>query len=174
MRSVVVALSAGAVGCAVLSGCASSVGVGAPTVPQDDLQRDISERLTKGGDKPDSVSCDGPLVGEVGKSTRCDVVMSATNQFQPVVTVTKVEDTTVSYEVHPAMSRKQLQDYISMWDTENGMRARSVSCDSGLDGAVGAVAYCDTDAPDGRFRNKVEVSEVDNLMMKLTVVRIQR
>jgi hypothetical protein len=174
MRRVVVALGAGVVGYAVLSGCAPSNLGGPPTVLQDELQQDISQRLTNGGERPESVTCDGPLVGEVGKSTRCDVVLSPTNQFQPVVTVTNVQDTTVSYEIHPAMSKEQLQAYISTWDADNGMRARSVSCGTGLDGAPGAVAYCDSDATTGMFRHKVEVSEVDNLMMKLTVVPVHR
>jgi hypothetical protein len=174
MRRVVVTLGAVAVGYSLLSGCAPSNLGGPPTVLADELQQDISQRLSNGGEKPESVTCDGPLVGEVGKSTRCDVVLSATNQFQPVVTVTNVEDTTVSYDIHPAMSKEQLQSYISTWDAGNGTRARSVSCGSGLDGAPGAVAYCDSDAPTGKLRHKVEVSQVENLMMKLTVVPVPR
>ncbi len=174
MRRVVVVLGTAAFGCALMSGCSSSVGGGTPTVSKDDLQNDISARLARGGDKPTSVTCDGPLIGEVGKSTRCDVVLSPTNQFQPVVTVTKVDETTVSYEVAPAMSKEQLQDYMSMWDFDNGVQTRSVSCRSGLDGSPGAVTYCDSDAVTGMLRHKVEVTAVDNLMMKLAVVPVKR
>lgn len=165
MRRIAVAFAAAGMGCAGLSGCSFQIGGGPPTVAQDDLQNDISERLANAGEKPESVTCDGPLVGEVGKTTRCDVVLSATNKFQPVVTVTKVEDTTVSYEVTPAMSKEQLEEFISARDSDEGKQVESVSCDSGLDGEQGAITYCDTEAPKGTFRKKVEVVEVDGLLM---------
>ena len=161
MQRIVVALGAVAVGCAAVSGCSFQIG-GPPAVSQDDLQNDISERLSDAGEKPESVTCDGPLVGEVGKTTRCDVVLSRTNSFQPVVTVTKVEDKMVNYEVTPAMSKEQLEEYISARDSDDGKQVESVSCDSGLDGEKGAVTYCDTEAPKGTFRRKVEVVNVDS------------
>ena len=168
MRRIVVALGA----VAAVSGCSFSIGGGTPMVSQDDLQKDISERLSEAGEKPESVTCDGPLVGEVGKTTRCDVVISRTNSFQPVVKVTKVEDTTISYDVTPAMSKEQLEDYISARDSDDGKQVESVSCDSGLDGEKGAVTYCDTEAPKGTFRKKVEVVDVDGLLMNFNFVPV--
>lgn len=171
MQRIVVALGAVAVGCAAVSGCSFQIG-GPPAVSQDDLQNDISERLSDAGEKPESVTCDGPLVGEVGKTTRCDVVLSRTNSFQPVVTVTKVEDKMVNYEVTPAMSKEQLEEYISARDSDDGKQVESVSCDSGLDGEKGAVTYCDTEAPKGIFRRKVEVVDVDGLLMKFNFIPV--
>ena len=168
MRRIAVALGA----VAAVAGCSFSIGGGTPTVSQDDLQKDISDRLAKAGEKPESVTCDGPLVGEVGKTTRCDVVISRTNSFQPVVKVTEVEDTTISYEVTPAMSKEQLEDYISARDADDGKQVESVSCDSGLDGVKGAVTYCDTEAPKGTFRKKVEVVDVDGLLMNFNFVPV--
>ncbi|HET9565095.1 MAG TPA: DUF4333 domain-containing protein, partial [Mycobacterium sp.] len=112
------------------------------------------------------------LVGEVGKTTRCDVVISRTNSFQPVVKVTKVEDTTISYDVTPAMSKEQLEEYISARDSDDGKQVESVSCDSGLDGEKGAVTYCDTEAPKGTFRKKVEVVDVDGLLMNFNLIPV--
>lgn len=171
MQRIVVALGAVAVGCAAVSGCSFQIG-GPPAVSQDDLQNDISKRLSDAGEKPESVTCGGPLVGEVGKTTRCDVVLSRTNSFQPVVTVTKVEDKMVSYEVTPAMSKEQLEEYISARDSDDGKQVESVSCDSGLDGEKGAVTYCDTEAPKGTFRRKAEVVDVDGLLMKFNFIPV--
>ena len=78
-----------------------------------DLEKDISERLEKAGQKPQTVTCKDDLQGEVGKSTRCEVVLSNTNSFEPVVTVTKVEGTTVSYDMTPAVSKTQLEKAVA-------------------------------------------------------------
>ena len=172
MRRIVVALGAVVVGCATVSGCSFQIGGGAPTVSQDDLQKDISERLSEAGEEPQSVTCNGPLAGEVGKTTRCDVVLSRTNKFQPIVTVTKVDGDIVSYEVTPAMSKEQLEEYISARDSDDGKQVESVSCDSGLDGEKGAVTYCDTEAPKGTFRRQVEIVDVDGLLMKFNFVPV--
>jgi hypothetical protein len=172
MRRIVVALGAIAVGCAAVSGCSFQIGGGTPTVSQDDLQKDISESLADAGEEPQSVTCNGPLAGEVGKTTRCDVVLSRTNKFQPIVTVTKVDGDTVSYEVTPAMSKEQLEEYISARDSDEGKQVESVSCDSGLDGEEGAVTYCDTEAPKGTFRRGVEVVDVDGLLMKFNFIPV--
>ena len=47
-----------------------------------------------------------------------------------------------------------------------------MSCDSGLDGEKGAVTYCDTEAPKGTFRRKVEVVDVDGLLMKFNFIPV--
>lgn len=173
MRSMVAALGAVAVGCAALSGCSFEFGTkSTPTVSRDDLQNDVATRLSEADEKPQSVTCDGPLVGEVGNTTRCDVVISRTNSFQPVITVTKVDATMVSYDIKPAMSKEQLEEYISARDSDAGLRVESVSCESGLDGKRGAITYCDTEAPKGTFRRNVEVTDVDGLLMKFSFVPV--
>ena len=45
-----------------------------------ELQKDISERLEKAGQKPESVTCKDDLEGEVGKTTRCEVALSPTTR----------------------------------------------------------------------------------------------
>jgi Domain of unknown function (DUF4333) len=173
MRTMAAALGAVGVGCAALSGCSFEFGTkNTPTVSQDDLQNDISQRLSEAGEKPQSVTCDGPLVGDVGKTARCDVVISRTNSFQPVITVTKVDGTMVSYDVKPAMSKEQLEEYISARDSDAGLQVESVSCESGLDGKKGAITYCDTAAPKGTFRRNVKVTDVDGLLMDLSFIPV--
>ena len=56
-------------------------------------RRTFRERLAEASEQPESVTCKGDLVGEVGKTVRCEVVMSATNSFEPIVTVTGVDGT---------------------------------------------------------------------------------
>ncbi len=74
---------------ALVSGCSAAIGSdGNPVVSKAALQRDIADRLTKAGQRPESVTCMQDLVGELGKTARCEVVLSPTNSFQPVVAVT--------------------------------------------------------------------------------------
>ncbi len=174
MRTVTVVLGGLATVCAVLSGCTFSAGVNStPAVSKDALQKDIADRLTKAGEKPASVTCSQDLVGEVGKTTHCEVVMGPTNSFEPVVTVTGVDGSTINYEMTPALSKDQLEKAVSRLVTDaEGAQVDSVSCESGLDGKVGAVAYCDVDAGGVQLRRAVEVNNVEGLMMNFVVVPV--
>ena len=110
MRRTGAVLAAMAVTGVTLTGCSFSIGSsGPPVVTKADLQKDISERLEKAGKKPKSVECKDDLKGEVGKSVTCEVALTDTNVFEPVVTVTKVEGKTVSYDMAPAVSKEQLE-----------------------------------------------------------------
>jgi hypothetical protein len=159
---------------ALLSGCDASVGVGGkPAVGKDSLQTDIANRLAKAGEQPQSVTCKDDLVGEVGKTARCEVVLSPTNSFEPVITVTGVDGSTINYEMSPALSKEQLEKEVSrlVADATHGP-VTSVSCESGLDGTVGATAHCNVDSDGVTLRRTVEVSSVDGLMMNFDVVPI--
>src|SRR5262249_18713704 len=110
LHTVISAVGALAAVCAVVSGCDASVGVGGkPAVSKDALQTDIANRLEKAGEKPQSVTCREDLIGEVGKTARCEVVMSPTNSFEPVITVTSTDGNTINYEMSPALSKEQLE-----------------------------------------------------------------
>ena len=50
-------------------------GTGPPVVAKADLEKDIADRLTEAGETPQSVTCEEDLVGEVGKTARCEVVL---------------------------------------------------------------------------------------------------
>ena len=92
MHTVVTAVGATATMWAMVSACDATVGVGGKAaVSKDALQTDIANRLAKGGEQPQSVTCKEDLIGEVGKTARCDVVISPTNSFEPIITVTGVD-----------------------------------------------------------------------------------
>ena len=80
----------------------------APIVSADALQTEIASRLTNAGEHPQSVTCKEDLIGEVGQTAHCEVVLSPTNSFEPVVTVTGVDGATIDYEMTPAVSKEQL------------------------------------------------------------------
>ncbi len=101
------------------------------------------------------------------------MVLSATNSFEPVVKVTKVKSTTVSYDMTPAVSKEQLEKAVSGLITDaSGTQTQTVSCGSGLDGKVGAVAYCAVDAGGTTVRRTVEVNKVDGLLIDFSVVPV--
>lgn len=157
---------------AALSGCSFNVSTGV-SVPKTDLEKDISARLEKAGQKPQTVTCKDDLKGEVGKTTRCEVVLSTTNSFEPVVTVTKVEGTTVSYDMTPAVSKAQLDKSVASLVSEaSGVNVDSVNCEGGLDGKEGAETHCDVTANGVTSRRTVVVTKVDGLMMNFNVLPI--
>jgi hypothetical protein len=172
MRTLMAAVGALAVGGAFVSACSVSAGTDVkPTVSKGSLQTDIADRLTQAGQQPESVTCKEDLIGEVGKTARCEVVISTTNSFEPVVTVTRVDGATIDYEMAPALSKEQLEKAVSRLVTAAaGVQVDSVSCQSGLPGNVGAVAACDVDAGGVKLRRTVEVSNVEGLRMNFDVV----
>jgi hypothetical protein len=166
MRTVTPAVGGLATATALVCGCGFTAGMNtAPTVSKDALQSEIADRLSKAGEQPQSVTCKEDLVGEVGHTARCDVVLSPTNSFEPVVTVTGVDGTTIDYEVTPAVSKEQLEQAVTRLVTATGVLVDSVSCESGLDGKVGAVAHCDVEVGGVKVRRTVEVYKVDGLLM---------
>ena len=171
MRTVTAVLGGLAIG-AVLSGCSFSAGVNAtPSVSKDALQKDIADQLTQAGEPPESVTCNEDLVGEVGKTTRCEVVMGPTNSFEPVVTVTGIDGSTINYEMRPALSKDQLDKAVSRLVSDaEGVQVDSMSCESGLEGEVGAVVSCDLDAGGVQLRRMVEVTSVEGLMLNFDVL----
>ncbi|CAN5574141.1 hypothetical protein BH09ACT8_BH09ACT8_26620 [soil metagenome] len=161
---------AGAVVVVGLSGCSFSIGGGTPTVAKADLQSDIADRLQKAGQKPDSVTCSADLEGVVGKTTECEVVLSATNAFEPIVTVTKVDGSTVSYEMKPALSQTQLEKSVKNIVAKNvGQDVESVTCESGLEGKVGNKVSCEVIAGGDTMKDTVTVTKVDGLLMNFSV-----
>jgi hypothetical protein len=73
--------------------------------------------------------------------------MSPTNSFEPVITVTGVDRSAINYEMRLAVSKEQLEKAVSRLVADAaGVQVASVSCDSGLEGKVGATAQCDVDA----------------------------
>jgi hypothetical protein len=71
------------------------------------------------------------------------------------------------------VSKKQLEKAVSRL-VADAARApvASVSCESGLDGKVGATAHCEVDAGGVTLRRTVEVNKVEGLMMNFDVVPV--
>ncbi|TRW79009.1 DUF4333 domain-containing protein [Mycolicibacterium sp. 018/SC-01/001] len=157
---------AGAVG--VLVGCGSPTGSDAiPAVAPQDLQSDIATRLAAAGEQPQSVVCKDPLVGEVGQSARCDVTLSATNSFEPIVTVTDIDGGSIVYDMIPALSRAQLEHGVARLISSS---PDAVRCLSGLPGRPGAVAMCDVAADGATVRRTATVTGVKGLTMTFDVL----
>jgi hypothetical protein len=165
---VIAAMSAAGV---ALVGCSADVSVAStPTVSRQVLQSDIADRLAKAGQPPRSVTCEQDLVGEIGRTTRCDVVMSEDNSFEPVVTVTRIDGSTVDYEMAPALSQAQLEKVVAgMVAKSAGGRVDSVACESGLEGRVGAIAHCDVDAEGTKAHRTVRMTDVSGLTMNFNL-----
>lgn len=155
---------------AVTMACGCTLNTGVPTVDKDALQADIADRLAKAGAAAQSVTCKEDLVGEVGRTARCDVVLSPTNSFEPVVKVTGVNGTTIDYEVTPAVSKEQLERTVARLVVAAGGQADSVSCETGLNGEVGAVAHCDIEAGGVQDPRDVKVNKVEGLLMNFDLV----
>jgi hypothetical protein len=175
VRTVMTAVAAAAVVCVAVSGCTINIGnrnpPSAAKVSKADLQKDISGRLTDAGQTPQSVSCPDDLLGQVGQSTRCEVTMSATSSFEPVVTVTSVEGTNVNYDITPAVSKTQLEASVSQLVANSTKeQVASVSCESGLQGKTGALAYCDVTIHGATSRRTVDVTNVSGLAMSYGLV----
>jgi hypothetical protein len=170
MRWTVAAATLALIG-AVTCGCAGMTGPGlVPTVAKDALQKDVADKLTAAGERPQTVVCESDLVGEVGRTAHCDVETGAANGFQPVVTVTGTDDGAIQYDLTPALSREQLEAAVARLVAEKSSeRIDSVACDVGLMGEVGASAGCDVVAGGVPARRTVEVTEVSGLTMNFTL-----
>lgn len=136
------------------------------TVSAADLQKDLTDRLTKDGNAPKSVTCNEDLAGEVGKTAKCEVVLSEANSVEAVFTAVKVEGTTVSYEIAPELTKEQLQKVVAGMDSNPNT---TVVCDSGVDGKVGARAKCEVTRNGMPSKTAVEVMKVSGLAMDLNV-----
>lgn len=174
MRRTGAVLTAVALTGMTLTGCSFSVGSGgAPVVAKADLQKDISDRMEKAGEKPKSVTCKDDLKGEVGKTVTCEVAITDDNVIDPVVTVTKVDGSTVSYDMTPAVSKEHLQTAVSRLLSQSANTpVESITCESGLDGKKGSEAHCEVTQGGTTLKRTVEVTKVDGLLMNFTVIPV--
>lgn len=159
---------------AALAGCSFSASTGgAPAVSRTDLEKAITQRFEESGYKPQTVTCKADLPGEVGKSTRCEVMLSSTNSFEPIVTVTKVDGKTVSYDMTAAVNKEQLQKVVSgLISQASGVTVDAVSCDDGLEGKPGTETHCDVTANGVTLNRTVDVTKVDGLLMSFLVIPV--
>ncbi|MCW1957094.1 MAG: DUF4333 domain-containing protein [Mycobacterium sp.] len=143
----------------LLSGCSAKVETSVSkeaSVSADSLQKDLTDRITKAGMTVKSVTCKDDLVGEVGKTARCDVAFSDTNNVEAVLTTTKVDGDTVSFDMTPAMTKEQVQKAVAGLAS-----ASSATCAAGLDGKVGATTTCEVTKDGTPSKVVAEVAQVD-------------
>lgn len=159
------ALTAGfAVLLAVTVGCSQDGGVVA-TVGAADLQKDLLARLAAAGTPPKSVTCEEGLTGVVGRTAECEVQITDTNSVMAVLTTLKAQGDNVDYEITgPRMTKAQLAGRVAALAS-----SRSATCDSGLDGHQGDWTACEVEKSGVTVRQVVEVSEVRDLLLDLTV-----
>ena len=164
-----VVAAAGLVG-AGLSGCSAKVETSSETkveksVGAAELQTNVTERLTAAGAPPQTVTCKGDLVGEVGKTSRCDVVFSDTNSLEAIVTTTGADSSEITYDLTPAMTKEQVEKAVAGLSS-----AQSAKCDAGLEGKVGNTTNCEVTLDGQTSKRIVEVSTVDpaNLGIELS------
>ncbi len=174
MRTLLAVVAVVAVGCSAVSCTAAN---DTPKVSKKELQNDVSHRLTATGAVPKSVICPDDLIGEVGRSVRCTVTTmgasGAPNSFEPRITVTSVEGSTVNYDVIPVESKAQLEALISQQMAKSYQAAvQSVACESDLDGKVGAITHCAVTTKGVTLRRTVEVTSVTGFTMNYDVVPI--
>ena len=185
MQTSITAVVAAAVVCTALSMSACTNDTGghsssstAPmpstaTVSKDDLQKDISQRLTDAGQPPQSVTCPEDLVGQFGQSVRCEVTMNAIISTEPVVTVTSLEGTKINYDITVAVSKTQLEATVSrLAAATTNAPITTVACKSGLEGKYGGEAYCDVIAAGVTTRHIVDVTNVSGLQMDYGLVPV--
>lgn len=156
-----------------LTGCsASKTETAAPAKPSlsaSALQKDLSDRLQKAGTPAKSVTCKGEVAGEVGQTARCDVSFGDTNNIEALVTVTKVDGSTVDFDVLPAMTREQVDKAVAGLSS-----APTATCASGLDGKVGETTKCEVTIDGQPAKRVVEVAKVDpaKLGIELSVFKL--
>jgi hypothetical protein len=156
---------------AVAAGCTLGPSDRIPSVAGADLQTDIASRLANTGQQPQSVTCPDALVGVVGQIARCDVVMSSTNSFEPIVKVTGVQGSTIDYEMMPALSKEQLQRGVArLVKGSDQTPGPAVVCQGDLPGTVGAQAHCDVTTAGGTMRRTAVVKSVEGLMMNFDLI----
>lgn len=173
MRKVIGEVAALAATAVVVVGCTLDASGAVATVAGADLQSDIAARLTNAGQQPQSVTCKDDLVGDVGQTARCEVVMSPTNSFEPVVTVTGVDGATINYEMRPALSQEQLERAVTRLVNSSGAApSDSVKCLSGLVGEIRAVSFCDVTTAGVTLRRTAEVTSVEGLLMNFDLIPV--
>lgn len=136
-----------------------------PMVSKDQLEESLSKQLANPDQAPPTVICEHGLIGKVGQNTRCDVT-SAGNAFEPIVTVTRVDDANVKFDLAPSVSKTQLEAAVAKMVTQEAQAGPdSVVCDTGLEGKEGFVAVCHVTAAGFTSVRHVQVSQVQGLSM---------
>jgi hypothetical protein len=171
----IVVLAALVVAGSVATGC-SALGMetGPPIVANTDLRDKIVDNLKENGIEPKSVTCQDDLVGEVGRTTQCEVEAAGANELlAPIVTVTSVEGSRVNWRLDPALSQKQVERMVTgIVDQNTGVAPDSVSCESGLEGKMDSFTRCDIATGGATLRHTATVIHVENMTMNFVLLPV--
>ncbi len=138
-----------------------------PKVAKDVLTKMVTDQLGKGGVTPQAVDCPQDLMSQVGQKAVCAITISPVNGFQITVTVTGVNGTELNYAMSPSVSKSQLEVAVSdMINRSTKTVPDSVSCESDLDGKVGATASCAVTVAGATTQQAVVVRQVQGLVME--------
>lgn len=145
----------------LLTGCSAKVETSTSaskeaSVSADQLQKDLTDRLSKSGNTFKSVTCKDDLVAAVGKTARCDVAFSDANNVEAVLTVTKADGSSVDFDMTPAMTKEQVEKAVASLSS-----VPTATCAAGLDGKVGATTKCESTKDGTTSKMIAEVAKVD-------------
>ncbi|MEP9383535.1 DUF4333 domain-containing protein [Nocardioides sp. KR10-350] len=77
----------------LVAGCGASASIGTPEIKKADLEKKVSDGLTKSvGQRPDDISCPGDLDAKLHAKTRC-VLTAGGDRIGVTVTVDRVDGT---------------------------------------------------------------------------------
>ena len=155
---------------ATLAACSFSTSVGNTSVSKDDVQKQISEKVTEqGGTKPDSVTCPSDLKAEVGATLDCKMSDGKKN-YGVNVTVTSVDGKTVNFDIVQTVDKDAVAEQISEQLTQQVGRApESVTCPSDLKGEVGATLRCELTDSGDTYGVTATVTKVDGTNVKFDI-----
>lgn len=155
-------LGAGLVGCSGKVETKQTAAISAA-----DLQQKLTEQFADSDMPPKSVTCKDGLAAEVGKTSSCDVLLANSSNVEAVITVTGVNDSDLSYEIMPTLTKEQLAQTVSSM-----AGASKVSCESGLEGKIGATAQCDTILNGVDSKRVLQVDGVDGLEIDVSMKKL--
>lgn len=107
-----------------------------PSISAEDLANGLARSIGK-ANAPKSVTCDADLLGVVGQTGTCEVVLWSDRSVQANITVTAVNGSNIDYDFYPSLTREQLEKTFAANES-----AESAVCRSGLEGRIGASTRC--------------------------------
>lgn len=159
----------------VTAGCSFSIG--GTTVDKKDLEGEISKQLTEQLNRePESVTCPGDLKGEVGQKATCEFSENG-EDLSVKVTVTKVEDGQVSFDIEPdaptTIAKGELEDAVATFmEEEFDFTPDSVTCPEDVDREKDVTTRCEYVGQGVSYPITVTVTKVDGIDFSVDVVEI--
>ncbi|WP_214406665.1 DUF4333 domain-containing protein [Pseudonocardia lacus] len=138
----------------------------APLVAPQDVATAVDEHVgTLGHDVDGGADCPGALIGETGRSVRCEFAVGG-QPVDAVVTVSAVTAAEVEFDIAlqaRAVARDVVeQDVAYLIAQEYGAVVDSADCDGGLDPEVGASTLCTVTGGGDRLDLRVAVAALED------------